>query len=103
MELHEWLGELVGLTGSSASFYSEFFKVLLENGRVYYADLPSDWSPRSKQWWVARLASGTTTQAGLNIVRRTREGRQGRIFFVWSAAFLAQIQKLYFRVKRDIL
>ena len=92
MNPEEWLARVFGGTLRQEAFYKEVFRDLLTIGKVYIAEIKG-WSPRSKRYWIQRLED-------LGVVRQTREGFQGRWVYKLSTEFLANLEKVYFRVKK---
>ena len=88
----EWLAQVFGGTLKQTAFYQEVFQNLLQFGKVYILDIHG-FPTRSKRFWMERLTS-------LGVVRQTRDGFQGKWVYKLSTEFLANLEKVYFTVKK---
>lgn len=96
-----WLAELAGGTLRRSAFYREVFESMEEIGK-YYPAKTGGWGKRTKSYWLARLADGDKEQNGLNILERKKGGRQGAVYYKWHPLFLARLNGLWKRVKKDL-
>lgn len=101
MEIHEWWGEVLGITLNSSAFYKEFFGRMFSDGKVYATDVKG-WPARSMRRWIARLAEGDVHGPGLTMISKRKEGRFGRWYYVVNPSWLSQIHKSYRLLKKFI-
>ena len=97
--LAEWVG---GGNETRAGFYNYFFDRIFQFGKCYISDIPNNWDDRSIRRWVARVCDGDSTQIGLEICIRKRDGRRGKVYYQFSHQLIADIEKIWKSAKKVI-
>jgi len=100
-DLANWMASAFSGTINQEAFYRDVFHLLLKDDIVFIDDIKG-FPIRSKSRWMIRLAEGNESLIGLNVLRHSREGFQGKTFYKWSPDFLGINYSLYKKVKKGV-
>ena len=88
-----WWAEALGKSENASGFYNEMFKDLWAVGKSYNSEIKGKWAVRSRERWIRHLVE-------LQIIQRRREGRGGKVYYVFDPYFLSIINQTWRAVKK---
>ena len=94
MELNEFYAYLSGYNVNQNGFYTEFFRILFKDGRVFISDL-SDWKERTRQKYTKRLTE-------IKAIELKRSGYRGAAYYQMTPEWWAKTSELWKLQKKHL-